>query len=502
MGCACGSVNKDKVVPEQNVKCNNSLVSNNKSNSSKKMSRQDSQKKDKFSTIPNNKAQNDNNEDDISDWSYEDESEPIQEEQKNKYKLADINSQKSEEIPNYYYPQNYSVKFVNDHLYSADDPVEDTFENLITEIEKTQVDDQDQKIVDMIHPKPLRNLVDYKSIKLPPLQIKECSKGFNYGSNYIFTANLSGNLKQWSISSGTLIEDWEKIHNGRIIDIKHAIYGNRLFTQDETGELFEWKIGPPSSFRKDWKILTGSIIKHFALTEEGVNLFICDDKVGLKQWDSRNRILIKDWGVIFEPLAYNPNKPQKISCISISHDEQHMFLSDCMGSIRQCNLKTGSFVKYYERASLWEITSIKISHNNKYFFTLDSLGILKQFSILEKKFVNDWSEYCETDQIGEFILTTDSKHLYTSDKTLGPEWIGGGLGNLKQFLIKDLSLVRDFGDITQGVYGMPMAVTKNGKFLFTCDNDARMKQWDIARKVLHIEWGIIDDKAISLLYIM
>jgi hypothetical protein len=41
----------------------------------------------------------------------------------------------------------------------------------------------------------------------------------------------------------------------------------------------------------------------------------------------------------------------------------------------------------------------------------------------------DWSNNMETDEVGEFILTTDSKYIFTSDKSMSPDFLGGGLGN-------------------------------------------------------------------------
>jgi hypothetical protein len=72
----------------------------------------------------------------------------------------------------------------------------------------------------------LRNLVSAENIKLPKI-LHNSSKGLNYGSNYLVSTNSNGCLKQWSISSGTLIEDWEHIHHSRIIQVKHSSYGNR-----------------------------------------------------------------------------------------------------------------------------------------------------------------------------------------------------------------------------------------------------------------------------------
>lgn len=134
----------------------------------------------------------------------------------------------------------------------------------------------------------LRNLVDPTKIKLPPL-IHNSSKGLNYGSNYLITTNTSGCLKQWSISSGTLIEDWEQVHHSKIVDVKHSTYGNKLFTLDEVGELFEWKIGPPSAFRKDWKEVLKNQIRTFFLTSDGLHLWTADSDAVLIKSNTRDR---------------------------------------------------------------------------------------------------------------------------------------------------------------------------------------------------------------------
>lgn len=143
-----------------------------------------------------------------------------------------------------------------------------------------------------------------------------------------------------------------------------------------------------------------------------------------------------------------------------------MFIADGCGAMKHLIVDdTGNMkvAKFYEHASLWEIRKILITENNKYTFTLDTLGCLRQFLVKEKQLHYDWSNGLDTDEVGEFILTTDSKYIFTSDKSLCPDFLGGGLGNLKQHRIESKELVRDFGDITDSI-GMPMGVTSNGKF--------------------------------------
>ena len=72
----------------------------------------------------------------------------------------------------------------------------------------------------------LRNLVSAENIRLPKIHYNS-SKGLNYGSNYLISTNSTGALKQWSISSGTLIEDWEQVHHSRIVQVQHSTFGNR-----------------------------------------------------------------------------------------------------------------------------------------------------------------------------------------------------------------------------------------------------------------------------------
>lgn len=199
-----------------------------------------------------------------------------------------------------------------------------------------------------------------------------------------------------------------------------------------------------------------------------------------------------------QSFLYKSKYVPKVSTMTCTKDGSHVFLSDGYGAMKQLSFSNDDkmTMKYYEHASLWEIHKMNITENNKYLFTLDSLGCLRQFLIKEKKLFYDWSNYYETEEIGEFILTLDSKYLYTSDKSLAPNFLGNGLGNLKQFRIENRELVRDFGDITSCI-GMIFAVTGNGKHLFTCDNEARLKQWNIKQKKIYSDWGNVDEKTIT-----
>jgi hypothetical protein len=73
----------------------------------------------------------------------------------------------------------------------------------------------------------------------------------------------------------------------------------RLFTLDEVGDLFEWKIGPPSVFRKDWKEVTGSETRLFGLSNDGFWLWVTDKEGCLKRYNTQDRGLDRDYGVIF-----------------------------------------------------------------------------------------------------------------------------------------------------------------------------------------------------------
>ena len=200
------------------------------------------------------------------------------------------------------------------------------------------------------------------------------------------------------------------------------------------------------------------------MTEDGLHLWTADSDAVLLKSNTRERSIEKNFGAVFtdnmdETKVDNSINSllkskyvAKVSTMACTQDGSDVFLSDGYGAMKQFsfdkNNKEKFTIKFHEHASLWEIHKMIITESNQYLFTLDTLGCLRQFLIKEKRLYYDWSNYYETEEIGEFILTKDNKYLFTTDKSLAPNFLGNGLGNLKQFRIENRELVRDFGDIT------------------------------------------------------
>ena len=133
----------------------------------------------------------------------------------------------------------------------------------------------------------------------------------------------------------------------------------RLFTLDEVGDLFEWKIGPPSAFRKDWKEVTGAETRLFGLSDDGLWLWVVGKEAGLKRYNTQDRTLDRDYGVIFDDS--DPKYMPKVSSLGLSRDGGHLFLADGHGGMKHFTVGKGgqeTLARFYEHASLWQIRKI------------------------------------------------------------------------------------------------------------------------------------------------
>jgi hypothetical protein len=123
--------------------------------------------------------------------------------------------------------------------------------------------------------------------------------------------------------------------------------------------LFEWKIGPPSVFRKDWKEVTGSETRLFGLSNDGFWLWVTDKEARLKRYKTQDRGLDRDYGVVFDDS--DPKYVAKVSAMGLSRDGGHLFLADGHGGMKHLTIdKSGkeTLARFYEHASLWQIRKI------------------------------------------------------------------------------------------------------------------------------------------------
>lgn len=209
----------------------------------------------------------------------------------------------------------------------------------------------------------------------------------------------------------------------------------------------------------------------------GVYLFTADDLGNQKQFDIKDKVLVKE----YKKVHKGP-----INSMAISSDSKLVFTSDGQGQMKQFELIKNELilVQDYKQVHDGEIWSIVSTPDQKYIFTADNEGYLKQWSINNKKLYEDYGQI-HKDFIYSIVVTNDSQYLFTSD----------GAGHQKQFSIKYQSLVKDYGEIHEGgIYSM--TISSNSEDLFTSDNWGCLKQFSIHSQSLIRDYGKVHDSEI------
>lgn len=101
-------------------------------------------------------------------------------------------------------------------------------------------------------------------------------------SDYLFTADRNGHIKQFSLPFQTLIHDYGKCHSGEIWSM--ALSKRHLFSSDQQGKLLQFSLDLKTITKDYGKIHTGEIWS-IALTKNDRWLFTSDFDGNLKQFD-------------------------------------------------------------------------------------------------------------------------------------------------------------------------------------------------------------------------
>ena len=113
---------------------------------------------------------------------------------------------------------------------------------------------------------------------------------------YLFTSDDNGFVKQFSISEHTLKHDWGHLHNGWITNIQST--NDYLFTKDVTGNLKQWSLKTRKLIRDWYWDVNHDRASAFCLSNNGLELFMCNYEGYLKQFSLEDQKIINDFGKI------------------------------------------------------------------------------------------------------------------------------------------------------------------------------------------------------------
>lgn len=116
----------------------------------------------------------------------------------------------------------------------------------------------------------------------------------------------------------------------------------------------------------------------------------------------------------------------------------------------------------------WMELEPKFFEEPRFLFTSDSNGNVKQFSLRDCSVINDFGKKYTNQTIYVICSTRNSKYLFVSDQC----------GNVKQVSVADSTIVKDYGK----VFKAPITSLKcspDSKFLLVGDENGHLKQFDV-----------------------
>lgn len=194
----------------------------------------------------------------------------------------------------------------------------------------------------------------------------------------------------------------------------------------------------------------------------------------IKQWKSDDLSLCKTFDKCHE---------NDITGILVSANDQELVSVSLDGNIYKYKILNGEVLNNLN--GLHEskgITCTKLSHDGKYIFTGGRDNNVKQidFNKLEEispsfdhnfNFSDSYHVFADHHQIGFIDVDSETKYLYTASTDR----------KLRQWSIKDRSLVHDFGIMSQ-TWINTMKLSPDNKFIIIAANDKTFKQVDINLK--------------------
>lgn len=111
-------------------------------------------------------------------------------------------------------------------------------------------------------------------------------------STYLFTASLSGTLRQWNLKTKKLARKTINAHSGPILTMAVTPDNKNLFTGGRDGHLKQWEIDPELKFVKDYGIIPLNYLKYPCMKYKDCHKEIVPDWVSGMAITSNGKILI------------------------------------------------------------------------------------------------------------------------------------------------------------------------------------------------------------------
>ena len=207
-------------------------------------------------------------------------------------------------------------------------------------------------------------------------------------------------------------------------------------------------------------------------------------------WGADN---LKQFRIIDHQLIKTYNVLSFITSIIITFNDKDLFVGNDDGYLKQICVEKREVIKEYGRIHTSWINSMAVTRDNNYLITSSEDKNIKKVSIINKEVVKDFGEIC-SNCINTIQMTSDNENLFVFD---------GGY-NLKLIELTDGNIIKDFSkihDYSSWNYKPKATVlTTGGQFLFTISEQGYLKQFCVKDRTLIQDFGKIAKNIVSICY--
>jgi WD40 repeat protein len=223
---------------------------------------------------------------------------------------------------------------------------------------------------------------------------------------YVFTADKTGELKQWNKDDFSLMTDHTSQIDVKINRMVCTKNNQFLLITNFDGDVYCMDI-TSQQIVHTYEKLHNSRITAMACSPDGQHLFTASEYGKLRQW------VIKD-GTIELHKEYKQSKAGHIICLCFTNDGRYIFSGDTSGTIKQFYTKASEEIAAFGSLGKKPITDLEVSDCGKHLYVGTAAGQLKRMSIADQIVVQDFGKI-HSSAISSIELSMDCKWLITVD---------------------------------------------------------------------------------------
>ena len=333
------------------------------------------------------------------------------------------------------------------------------------------------------------------------LKINPFTIGYTLNDTYLFIANNDGELIQYSLKNGSLVKNYHQAHDNAICMMvaTHNNYNNSesvgndnyLMTADLSGNIIQWSMTLKKEVKFFDRIHDGEI-DHMVVTQDNVSLFSSDKKGNLKQFCLQDFDLVKNYR---KPFGLESG----FTYMEASPNSKYLVISDGSRTRLSQILISKKIIEFDYYDSLKEIytssTQLNLDlyldffamigdGNNCHLITASITGFVTKISLSAKRILRYYANILEGG-IYNLVGSNLTKDLFLSNDS----------GCIIQWSIDQEKTVKKYNNAHSCMIEF-MEISTDKKHLITKDIDSCVKYWDIEAQQICKNIGYITEEPI------